>query len=141
MRAVETLARSHTHTQDNYRNPRCACAPRINKTYSNVLTQKPEVKCGTSRLLFYLKTPSNQTTCNNSFSSFSTQWYCNSACQHFFHSWTNIAKAFSILYHLKKNANQLIIIVHLPARETCNHTTVRGRSFAHESCRHRCKTQ
>ena len=21
---------THTHTQDNYRNPRCACAPRVN---------------------------------------------------------------------------------------------------------------
>ena len=22
----------HTYTQDNYSNPRCACAPRVNKT-------------------------------------------------------------------------------------------------------------
>ena len=25
----------HTHTQDNYRNPRCACAPRVNKSNGN----------------------------------------------------------------------------------------------------------
>ena len=29
MRGLDT--HTHTHTQDNYSNPRCACAPRVNK--------------------------------------------------------------------------------------------------------------
>ena len=32
MKALET----HTHTRDDYSNPRCACAPRVNHKYTRV---------------------------------------------------------------------------------------------------------
>ena len=32
MKALETHTHTHTHTRDDYSNPRCACAPRVNKS-------------------------------------------------------------------------------------------------------------
>ena len=31
MSGLDTQTHKHTHTQSDYRNPRCACAPRVNK--------------------------------------------------------------------------------------------------------------
>ena len=31
MSGLDTHTHTHTHTQDDYSNPRCACAPRVNK--------------------------------------------------------------------------------------------------------------
>ena len=46
MRGLDTL----THTQDDYRNPRCACAPRVNEV------QNPRLKMQVA-LLAEPKTP------------------------------------------------------------------------------------
>ena len=35
---------THTYTQDNYSNPRCACAPRVNEQKVGMLLQKEQVK-------------------------------------------------------------------------------------------------
>ena len=36
-RKLRTDTQTHTHTRDNYSNPRCACAPRINESMTNIL--------------------------------------------------------------------------------------------------------
>ena len=40
MSGLDTQTHKHTHTQSDYRNPRCACAPRVNNGHAMVMQWK-----------------------------------------------------------------------------------------------------
>ena len=47
---------THTHTQDNYSNPCCACTPRVNKIHIHIANEEAEYKAHV-RMYKYIHSP------------------------------------------------------------------------------------
>ena len=83
MRAADT----HTHTQDNYRNPRCACAPRVNKRNARVILQCRCIIVCRHTAMFYVILNTRQRNFTYTVSRACANIYRFDLTRHLYYSW------------------------------------------------------